>query len=159
MKQIIFGLSIGLLGISLYAADTPKERYGMFPEAENGYIRYIVEVPKTENDYDHKVELLIGKRMMVDCNHHSFSGKVEKFPLKGWGYSYYKVSDVRNGPTTMMACREPKKEVFVSLRLPAEMELIRYNSRLGSVIYVPEGFEVCYRIWNAEEKVYQVQKR
>ena len=157
-KQIAIGIAAGLIGVSLQAAEVPKDKYSMFPQAEKGYVRYIVEVPKTENDYDHKVELLIGKRMMVDCNAHSFFGKVEKFPLKGWGYSYYKVSKINNGPTTMMACRDPKKEAFVSLNLPPEMELIRYNSRLGNVIYVPEGFEVRYRVWRAENKVHQAQK-
>ena len=159
VKRMTLGLAIGLIGISLHAADTPKDKYGMFPEPENGYVRYIVEVPETENDYDHKVELMIGKTMMVDCNHHSFFGKIEKFPLQGWGYSYYKVSDIRSGPTTMKACREPEKEAFVSMRLPPEMELIRYNSRLGRVIYVPKGFEVRYRVWNAEEKVQQAEER
>ena len=159
IRQITLSFAVLTLGVVLHAAETPKDKYSMFPEPEEGYVRYIVEVPKTENDYDHKVELMIGKTMMVDCNHHSFSGKIEKFPLKGWGYSYYKVSDIRSGPTTMMACREPKKEAFVSMRLPSEMELIRYNSRLGRVIYVPKGFEVRYRVWNAEEKVHQAQKR
>jgi len=159
IKKTTFVLTVLSVGISLHAADVPKDKYSMFPEPENGYVRYIVEVPKTENDYDHKVELLIGKTMMVDCNYHSFFGKIEKFPLKGWGYSYYKVSDIKNGPTTMMACRDPKKEAFITLRLPLEMELIRYNSRLGRVIYVPEGFEVRYRIWSASDEVQKAQKR
>ena len=159
IKKITFALTALSVGISLHAADTPKDKYGMFPKAENGYVRYIVEVPKTKNDYDHRVELLIGKTMMVDCNQHSFSGKIEKFPLEGWGYSYYKVSNIKSGPATLMACREPKKEAFVSLQLPKDMQLIRYNSRLGSVIYVPEGFEVRYRVWSASDKMYKAQKR
>ena len=97
MKRMLLGLALALVTMSLHAADAHKDRYAMFPQAEKGYVRYIVEVPKTENDYEHKVELLIGKNMMVDCNHHSFSGKVEKLPLKGWGYSYYKVSDIKSG--------------------------------------------------------------
>jgi len=151
IKQIILFLAITIL--PLFAAEAAKEKYSMFPEAEEGYVRYIVDLPRTENDSDYKVELLIGKSMMVDCNYHSFSGRMEKFPLKGWGYHYYKVSDIKSGPTTMMACREPKKEAFVSLYLPVKMQYLRYNSRLGSVIYVPEGFEVRYRIWHAEKPV------
>ena len=159
IKRILFSFAFVWGMASLYAADAAKDKYGMFPLPEKGYVRYIVDVPKTENDYDHRVELLIGKRMMVDCNHHSFSGKVEKIPLEGWGYSYYKVSDIRSGPTTMMACMEPEKEAFVLLRMPRDMQLMRYNSRLGSVIYVPEGFEVRYRIWNAEKDAHKAVKR
>ncbi|KYJ86537.1 serine protease inhibitor ecotin [Sulfurovum riftiae] len=159
IKRMLFGLALALSTISLHAADVSKEKYGMFPQPEEGYVRYIVDVPKTENDYDHKVELLIGKTMLVDCNHHSFSGKVERIPLEGWGYTYYKVSDIKSGPTTMMACRGPKKEAFISVHLPREMQLMRYNSRLGTVVYVPEGFEVRYRIWHAEKEIQKAVKR
>ena len=159
MKRMLLGLALALVTMSLHAADAHKDRYAMFPQAEKGYVRYIVEVPKTENDYDHKVELLIGKNMMVDCNYHSFSGKIEKLPLKGWGYSYYRVSDIKSGPTTMRACREPRKEAFITVYLPQETQLMRYNSRLGTVIYVPEEFEVHYRIWNAEEDIQKAVKR
>jgi ecotin len=148
-----------LAGISLYAADAPKDKYSMFPQAEEAYARYIIEVPKTENDYDHKIELLIGKNMMVDCNHHSFSGKIEKLPLKGWGYSYYRISDIKSGPTTMRACREPKKEAFITVYLPQEMQFMRYNSRLGTVIYVPQDFEVRYRIWDAGKTIRKAQQK
>jgi len=159
IKRMLFGVALVLSAISIYAADASKDKYGMFPPAEEGYVRYIVDVPKTKNDYEHKVELLIGKTMMVDCNYHSFSGKIEKIPLEGWGYSYYKVSDIRSGPTTMMACRGPKKEAFISIYLPQDMQLMRYNSRLGTVIYVPEDFEVRYRIWSAEKDVQKAVKR
>jgi len=159
VKQIILVLMSTLIGTALQAADPKKDKYSMFPQAEEGYARYIIDVPQTDNDYDHRVEFLIGKNMMVDCNHHSFLGKVEKLPLEGWGYSYYKVSDIKSGPTTMMACKDPKKEAFISLYLPPEMSLIRYNSRLGTVIYVPQGFEVRYRIWNAEETIHKAEER
>ncbi len=155
IRQLKGILVLALAGTSLFAANAPKDKYRMFPEAEEGYIRYIVEVPKTENDYDHKVELLIGKRMMVDCNHHSFSGKMVKFTVDGWGYSYYKISDIKRGPSTMRACPGPKKEAFVPLYLSQKEAFIRYNSRLGSVFYVPEGFEVRYRIWSAEKPIHK----
>jgi ecotin len=159
MKRILFGLVLTLVTISLHASDTSKDKYRMFPQPEEGYVRYIVEVPKTKNDYEHRIELLIGKKMMVDCNSHSFFGKLEKFPLKGWGYSYYKVSDIKNGPTTMRACNEPKKEAFILLYLPQKMQFMRYNSRMGIVIYVPKGFEVRYRIWSAEKAIKKAEQR
>jgi ecotin len=59
----------------------------------------------------------------------------------------------------MRACREPKTEAFITVYLPKEMQLMRYNSRLGTVIYVPEEFEVRYRIWNAEENIRKAEKR
>ena len=37
--------------------------------------------------------------------------------------------------------------------------LIRYNSRLPVVVYVPEGVEVRYRFWTAGPEVKAMEKR
>ena len=47
----------------------------------------------------------------------------------------------------------PKKERFITL--DGESKLIRYNSRLPLVVYVPKGVEVRYRIWKTDEKTLQ----
>jgi ecotin len=54
------------------------------------------------------------------------------------------------GPaSTKMACPpgEGKTEAFVAVR--GEGFLQPYNSKLPVVVYVPDGFEVRYRIWTA----------
>ena len=127
----------------------------MFPQAKEGFERHVVEVPKSENDHDRRVELLIGKNMMVDCNHHSFHAEIKNVNLQGWGYSYLEVNNIQSGPTTMMACPEPKTEKFISIR----DGLRRYNSRLPMVIYVPNGYEVRYRIWSASEDIKKAIQR
>ena len=158
VKYIILALSVMVFDVSLYAADATKEKIHMFPKAKEGSVRYVIEVPETDNDNDHRVELLIGKKMLVDCNQHSLRGKIENVTLKGWGYKYLEVSNIHNGPTTMMACREPKTEKFISIYMGKET-LRRYNSRLPIVTYIPKGYEVRYRIWSAEEKVQEAQQR
>jgi len=155
MKQIILALFVLLTAPSLCIADEKKDNIHMFPQAKEGFVRYVVEVPKTENDYDHRVELLIGKNMMVDCNHHSFSAEIKSVNLKGWGFKYLEVGDIKSGPTTMMACPEPKTEKFISIR----DELRRYNSRSPIVVYVQKGYEVRYRVWSADDKVQQAVQR
>ena len=155
MKKITLAIALTLAASSLYAETEKKDNIHMFPQAKEGFVRHVIEVPKTKNDYDHRVELLIGKMMMVDCNHHSFSGKVEDVTLKGWGYKYIEVKDIKSGPTTMMACIEPKTEKYISIR----DSLRRYNSRSPIVTYVPKGYEVRYRIWSATENVEKAEKR
>lgn len=162
-KKTTLILSLLLAASSLYAEpakneNNKKDKYHMFPEAKAGYERYIIDVPETDNDYDHKIEVLIGKNLMVDCNHASLSAKIENKPLKGWGYHYLEVSDIQRGPTTMMACPEPKTEKFISI-YSIKKDLIRYNSRLGTVIYVPKGVEVRYRVWSADGTVEQAELR
>jgi ecotin len=50
---------------------------------------------------------------------------------------------------TLMAAdpAAPKEERFVALG--GEPYLVRYNSRLPLVVYVPEGVIVRYRVWSA----------
>jgi len=158
IKKITLALALTLAGTSLYAADAQKDKTHMFPKAKEGFVQHVIEVPKTENDYDHRVELLIGKTMLVDCNKHSFRGKVENVTLKGWGYTYLEVSDISNGPSTMMACPEPKIKKFVTLYMGNEI-LRRYNSRSPMVVYVPKGYEVKYRVWSAGKSVEQAEQR
>ena len=155
IKKTTLVLVAILAGSSLYAEPVKKDNIHMFPQAQEGFVRHVIEVPKTDNDHDHRVELLIGKNMMVDCNYHSFSGKIESVTLKGWGYKYLEVSNIQSGPSTMMACREPKTEKFISIR----DTLRRYNSRSPIVAYIPEGYEVRYRIWNADDNVQQAVQR
>jgi len=154
MKQFIVAVLIVFVNVSVYAG-SQKSPIHMFPEAKDGYQRYVVQVPQRNNEHDHRVELLIGKNMMVDCNHHSFSAEIKSVTLKGWGYSYLEVENIQSGPTTMIACTEPKIEQYISIR----DELRRYNSRSPMVVYVPKGYEVRYRIWSTEQTVLNASKR
>jgi len=155
VKKITLALAVTLVGSSLYAETEKKNNIHMFPQAQKGFVRHVIEVPKTDNDYDHKVELLIGKVMLVDCNKHSLMGKVESVTLKGWGYKYLEVTDIQSGPSTLMACKELKTEKFISIR----DTLRRYNSRSPIVAYLPEGYEVRYRIWSADDNIQQATQR
>ncbi len=157
-RKIFVAMIFTLITSSLYAETEKKDNIHMFPQAQEGFVRHVVEVPKTDNDEDHRVELLIGKTMLVDCNKHSLRAKVENVTLKGWGYKYLEVSDIHSGPSTMMACPQPKTEKFISLYMGKET-LRRYNSRLPIVAYIPEGYEMRYRIWSAGDKIQQANKR
>jgi ecotin len=59
---------------------------------------------------------------------------------------------------TLMAINpnEPKVNRFITLG--GDPHLIRYNSNLPIVVYVPEGVEVRYRIWSAEAEAKVVEK-
>jgi len=157
MKKTLLSI-LTLFAVNVQSNAAEKDTIAMFPQAKEGYVRYAVEVPKTENDYDHKVELLIGKNRLVDCNHHSYRAAIEEIRLKGCGYTYLEVKNIQEGPTTMMGCPQPKTEKFVSLYNP-EKTLRRYNSRLPLVVYVPKGFEVKYRIWSASQDIKAAEQR
>lgn len=58
---------------------------------------------------------------------------------------------------TLMAVdpKGPKVDRFITLG--GEPQLIRYNSRLSMVVYVPVGVGVSYRIWRGEHKTTNAQ--
>ena len=128
------------------AADPMKA----YPAADEGMTRHLVELPPRDDEGSAKVEIIVGKTVLTDgVNRHFFGGKLETRTIQGWGYSYHILPKLGPMAGTRMAPRPgaEKKEQFV--RVGGEPFLVRYNSRLPVVVYVPEGCEVRYRIWTA----------
>jgi ecotin len=137
---LLFALS------SVQAADNMKA----FPPAEPGMVRHVLQLPQQKDETGFKVELIVGKTVQIDeGNRYFFGGKIEAEMIKGWGFTRYIVTKLGPMAGTRMAIdpNAPKVNRFVALG--GEPYLIRYNSRLPIVIYVPEGVEVRYRIWTA----------
>lgn len=152
MKSIRL-LTLGLLTavcMTAFSEETVHPQLKAFPAAEEGMVRHVIVLPHKERseDINFKVEIVAGKTMETDSvNLYSLGSNIETKPLKGWGYTFYQVSDSRMPISTRMAPPPgaPKVKKFVS----GQPLLIRYNSRLPIVIYAPEGYEVQYRIFEA----------
>ncbi|MDR1717875.1 MAG: serine protease inhibitor ecotin [Dysgonomonas sp.] len=125
-----------------------------FPNAGEGMVRHVIEMKKKSDESLYKVEIIPGKVMSVDCNHHSLMGKLEEKDLQGWGYTYYEFTSDGQTRSTMMACNKPNENKFVS----GQTLIVRYNSKLPIVVYAPKGYEVKYRIWKADKEKSSVEK-
>ncbi|MDE2203041.1 MAG: serine protease inhibitor ecotin [Burkholderiaceae bacterium] len=124
----------------------------MFPKAPDGQKRVVISLPATAHEDDIRVELIVGKTMRVDCNRHWFMGNLNQETVQGWGYGYYRLAGAKGPAATMMACPgQAEREAFVPVQ--GEGYLLRYNSRLPLVVYVPQAFEVRYRLWHASTDV------
>ena len=137
------------------AADNMKA----FPPPEEGMVRYVLQLPKQDDESAFKVELIVGKTVQVDeRNRYFFGGRIEKETIKGWGFTRYKVSKLGPMAGTLMAIDpdEPKVARFVTLG--GDPYIIRYNSRLPIVVYGPEGVEVRDRIWSAGAEVKVIEQ-
>lgn len=120
----------------------------MFPKAETGFKQVYIQVPIVENEENYKIELHIGKETSVDCNQHFMNGQLSEQNLEGWGYTYFKVESDGAISSTKMACLDSKLErKFITLT----PQLVRYNSKLPIVVYVPENFSVKYKIFKASD--------
>jgi len=138
-----------------HAADTMKA----FPPAGEGVVRYVVELPKQADESAFKVELIVGRMVEVDeVNRYFFGGKIEMETIKGWGFPLYMVRKLGPMAGTLMAVdpNTPKVDRFIALGV--DPYIIRYNSRVPIVVYVPEGAEVRYRIWTAGAEVKAIEK-
>jgi len=130
-----------------------------FPAAEEGMTRHVISLPKQPDESALKVELIIGKRVKTDAkNSYFFAGTVETETIPGWGFERHILRKLGPMAGTLMAVdpNAPQVERFISLG--GEPRLLRYNSRLPIVVYVPAGVEVRHRLWRAEPTGRFVQK-
>ena len=152
MKNIVL-FTLGLLLVithPIYAADDMKA----FPPAEEGMVRNVIQLPKQDDESAFKLELIVGKTVRIDQeNRYFFAGSIKRETIKGWGYSRYIVSEFGPMAGTLMAAGPNSPTVDRFITLGGEPYLIRYNSRLPVVVYVPEGIEVRYRIWSAGDEM------
>jgi len=130
-----------------------------FPPAKKGMVRYVLQLPKQDEESAFKVELIAGKTVLVDeKNRYFFGGKIEEETIKGWGFPFYNVSKLGPMAGTLMAIDPNAPKVYRFITLGGEPYMIRYNSRLPVVVYAPEGVEVRYRIWSAGPETKVIEK-
>jgi ecotin len=154
MKAILQSLLLAALATTLHAGEPTEEaqkNLKAFPAPEQGMTRHVIYLPKEPDESLLKVELVLGKTVVIDeQNRYFFGGKIEEDSIQGWGFTRYVLPKLGPMAGTLMAVPPdaPKIERFITLG--GEPKLLRYNSRLPLVVYVPEDVEVLYRIWRAE---------
>ena len=138
----------------LFSTHVFAASYGMkpYPPAEEGYKRMVIHLQALADEDTNKLEIIIGKTIKVDCNRHWFGGQLTEEIAKGWGFPYFILKSVKGPASTLMACPPDKKEQEAFVQVRSDQGLLRYNSKLPVVVYVPNDFEVHYRIWTAKEE-------
>ncbi len=124
-----------------------------YPAAPAGMQRAVITLPPLALEDDVRVQVIVGKTMPVDCNVRGFSARLQHDTVTGMGYPYYRVTEVGPVISTMMACppsAAPQTEFVIG---QGDGFLLRYNSRLPVVVYVPIGYEVRYRLWQGSNEV------
>ena len=144
------GLIVAALSSAVHAAKL--EEVAPFPKPESGFARQVIHLAPQAREDDYQVEILAGKTLNVDCNRQRLGGILEEKNLEGWGYPFYRLEKVIGPMSTLMACPDGKShQDFVPV--VGDGFMLRYNSKLPIVLYVPRDVEVRYRIWSASSKV------
>ncbi|MFM7085926.1 MAG: ecotin family protein [Cyanobium sp.] len=94
---------LGTLGATAVRA-IPRLDLRPYPQAAAGEKRWVIQLPGllpptsdariSANPADWRVELLIGKELMVDCNGPRLSGRIRRNLLPAAGLPIYRVSEV-----------------------------------------------------------------
>jgi len=149
-----------LLTLLLIPAAQAADVMKAFPPAEPGMARHVLQLPPQADESAFRVELVIGKRVLLDAhNRYFFGGVLGAETIQGWGFTRYVLPALGPLAGTLMGVdpSAPKVERFITLG--GEPNVIRYNSRLPVVVYVPEGVEVRYRIWAASAETKPIPKQ
>lgn len=158
-KTLMTGL-IMFAGVNAFAQKKAEKfeklEIEMFPKAKEGFKQVYIQLPVAKNENDLKVEFFVGAEKMLDCNNYFLMGNVKTQDLQGWGYNYYEVESNGEAAGTLMGCRDQKKtKKFVTI----QPEIVRYNSKLPLVFYVPKDIEVRYRVLRADAKMKSAVQR
>ena len=122
-------------------------------------IRHVINLPKQQDESVFKVELIIGKMVKTDArNSYFFGGTLETETISGWGLDRYILRKLGPMAGTLIAVDPDAPQVERFISIGGEARLLRYNSRLPIVVYVPAGVEVRHRLWRAEPTDHFVQK-
>jgi ecotin len=154
MGSLTFSITVGLIvaGLSTLANAAKLEDVAPFPKAESGFSRQVIHLAPQTSEDNFQVEILAGKTLAVDCNRQRLGGILEEKNLEGWGYPFYRLEKVIGPMSTLMACPDGKsRQDFVPV--VGDGFMLRYNSKLPIVVYVPKDVEVRYRIWSASSSV------
>ena len=141
-----------LTTFSAHADETDLKPY---PAADEGFTRWVFRVPNVEDELSRKIEIVVGKITSVDCNRMVYGGNLERRVVEGWGYPYHVIEKISPPLSTRMACPPEYENTDEFVTVAGEGYLQRYNSKLPIVVYVPDGFEVRYRLWEAQQDVAQ----
>jgi ecotin len=159
MKSFTLLLLAVCMSLDPAAAETEAERnLKAFPPADEGMVRHVLMLPPQQDEDSLRVELRIGKTVRTDAvNRYFFAGNLQAVNIDGWGFTRYVLPELGPMGGTLMAPDPNAPEVERFITLGGEPQLLRYNSRLPLVVYVPKGVEVRHRIWRAGPEVKPVQ--
>ena len=152
MKSFTLSMVVAGMAFLSAGAQTEAERnLKAFPPADQGMTRHVLMLPPAEQEDSLRVELQIGKTVKTDAANRIFlRWKYPGGEHRGLGIHPLRGAELGPMAGTLMAVDPELPKVDRFITLGGEPQLMRYNSRLPLVVYVPKGAEVRHRIWRAD---------
>lgn len=149
-KQLPVLLLIGLLSVACGSKKTGPMSNVSPLYTLDGYQAHALSVTAPEEktgEQPVKIEIIPGKTMEIDCNHHSLTGRFEEKALSD-GITYYVFESNTDAQviSTLMGCPDDtKRTAFVQ----GQSIFIDTHAATPPVVFASEGIEIKQRIWNA----------
>ena len=150
MLKLMLAFCTLLVGSHAMAQQSAQDNLKAYPAPADGMKRLVVYLEPKEEEEDYRVELMVGKTLEVDsANRFFFAGSLEEETIEGWGFPKYLVKQIGPMAGTRIGVDPDAPKVKRFVRLGGEPKLLRYNSKLPLVVYVPKDAEVRMRVWVA----------
>jgi ecotin len=150
MLKLMLAFCTLLTGSHAMAQQSAQDNLKAYPAPADGMKRLVVYLEPKEEEEDYRVELMVGKTLEVDAaNRFFFAGSLEEETIEGWGFPKYLVKQIGPMAGTRIGVDPEAPKVKRFVRLGGEPKLLRYNSKLPLVVYVPKDAEVRLRVWVA----------
>jgi len=150
MLKLMLAFCTLLVGSHAMAQQSAQDNLKAYPAPTDGMKRLVVYLEPKEEEEDYRVELMVGKTVEVDAsNRFFFPGSLEEETIEGWGFPKYLVKQIGPMAGTRIGVDPDAPKVKRFVRLGGEPKLLRYNSKLPLVVYVPKDAEVRMRVWVA----------
>jgi ecotin len=149
-------MAIPLLDLKPYPEPTAGEQRWVIQP--NPLLKPSLDTAISANPSDWRVQLLVGKELQLDCNLHRFTGRLRSEPVPGFGYTIYRAEQIGSMLSTRKACPgNTLTKQFIPLG--GQPFVLPFNASVPIVVYVPQGFEVRYRLWKAEKNIQPALQR
>ena len=150
MLKLMLAFCTLFVGSNAMAQQSAQDNLKAYPAPTDGMKRLVVYLEPKEEEEDYRVELMVGKTLEVDAaNRFFFAGSLEEETIEGWGFPKYLVKQIGPMAGTRIGVDPDAPKVKRFVRLGGEPKLLRYNSKLPLVVYVPKDAEVRMRVWVA----------
>ncbi len=163
IRPVVVAAASAFLGLAaLPAAAIPRLDLSGYPAPAAGERRWVIQLPGvlppthdpalSPQPRDWRVQLIVGQQAQIDCNQHSFSGRLRHWRLADDKPMVFRVDNVGPMASTRMACPpgQPRRQAFVTMA--GKPYVVPYEVSHPIVIYAPAAVQLRWRLWKAERQ-------
>jgi ecotin len=163
IRPVAVAAASAVLGLAaLPAAAIPRLDLSGYPAPAAGERRWVIQLPGvlpptqdpalSPQPRDWRVQLIVGQLAQIDCNQHSFSGRLRHWRLADDKPMVFRVDNVGPMASTRMACPpgQPRRQAFVTMA--GKPYVVPYAVSHPIVIYAPAALQLRWRLWKAERQ-------